>query len=72
MSEKASIAVEGMSCNHCSNAVKNLIEEVEGVESAEVNLVEKEAQVSFDPNKTNAQAIIENINSSEVYIATAK
>lgn len=61
-----------MSCGHCSNAVKNLIEEVDGVVSAEVDLGSKEATVSFDPNTTNAQAIIANINSSEIYKATEK
>lgn len=72
MSEKTTIIVEGMSCGHCSNAVKNLIEEVEGVESTEVNLGAKEANVLFDPNATTTQAIIDNINSSETYKATEK
>ncbi|MBP9152776.1 MAG: heavy-metal-associated domain-containing protein [Flavobacteriales bacterium] len=72
MSEKTTIIVEGMSCGHCSNAVKNLIEEVEGVESAEVNLATKQASVSFDPNATTTRAIIDNINSSETYKATEK
>jgi copper chaperone len=72
MSEKTTIIVEGMSCGHCSNAVKNLIEEVEGVELAEVNLGTKVASVSFDPNTTNTQAIIDNVNSSETYKATEK
>ena len=72
MSEKTTIVVEGMSCGHCSNAVKNLIEDVMGVESAEVNLGTKEASVLFDSTATNAQAIIENINSSEIYKATEK
>jgi copper chaperone len=72
MNEKTTITVEGMSCGHCSNAVKNLIEEVEGVELAEVNLGTKEASVLFDSNVTNLQAIIDNINSSETYKATEK
>lgn len=66
------INVEGMSCGHCSNAVKNLIEEVEGIESVEVDLGAKEARVSFDNSTTNSQSIIENINSSEIYKATQK
>ena len=61
-----------MSCGHCSNAVKNLIEEVDGVETTEVSLENKEAIVSFDSSKTTSQAIIENINSSEIYKATQK
>jgi len=72
MSEKTTIAVEGMSCGHCTNAVKNLIEEVIGVERAEVNLDLREANVSFDANTTNPEAIIENINSTDIYKATEK
>lgn len=72
MSMKTTITVDGMSCGHCSNAVKNLIEEVAGVESAEVNLTTKDANVSFDPNATDLQTIINNINSSDIYKATAK
>lgn len=59
-----------MSCGHCVNAVKNLIDEVEGVKSAEVDLTSKTATVSFE--ETSAQAIIDNINSSEIYKATLK
>ena len=70
--EKTLIEIEGMSCGHCSNAVKNLIEEVEGIETVEVDLGAKEARVSFDAATTNSQAIIDNINSSNIYKATQK
>ena len=70
--DKTIIEVDGMSCGHCSNAVKNLIEEVNGVKSAEIELSTKEAKVEFDANATSAQAIIENINSSEIYKAKQK
>ncbi|MFT4595386.1 MAG: copper chaperone [Psychroserpens sp.] len=70
--EETIIEVEGMTCGHCSNAVKNLIEEVDGVKSAAIELNTKEAKVEFDSNSTSVQAIIENINSSEIYKATQK
>ena len=72
MSDKTTIVVEGMSCGHCTNAVKNLIEEVIGVERAEVNLDSMEANVSFDASTTNSEAIIENINSTDIYKAKEK
>jgi copper chaperone len=72
MSGKTSIDIEGMSCGHCSNAVKNLIEEVKGVESVDVNLGTNDANISFDANETNTKAIIDNINSSDIYKATEK
>lgn len=72
MSEKITLAIEGMSCGHCVNAVKNLIEELEGIEDLKVELSSKEAQVSFNSAKTSSEAIIENINSSNAYKATEK
>jgi copper chaperone CopZ len=70
--EKTVISIEGMSCGHCSNAVKNLVEEVDGIETVEVDLGTNEARVSYNPAATNAQAIIDNINSSNTYKATQK
>lgn len=61
-----------MNCGHCSSAIKNLSEEVEGVDVAMVNLENNTAEVSFDENITSVEAIIENINSSEIYKATLK
>ncbi|MBI1288231.1 MAG: hypothetical protein GC178_11715 [Flavobacteriales bacterium] len=72
MKSTALLEVEGMSCGHCVNAVKNLINEVEGVETAEVDLASKTATVSFEADSTSTQAIIDNINSSEIYKATPK
>lgn len=37
--------VEGMSCNHCVNHVKNALLDVTGVEDVKVNLQEKSALV---------------------------
>jgi copper chaperone len=70
--EETIIEIEGMTCGHCSSAVKNLIEEVDGVKSAEIELSTKEAKVEFDSTSTSVQAIIENINSSEIYKAIQK
>ena len=70
--EKAILVVEGMSCGHCSNAVKNLIEEVDGVKSTSIDLTSKQAEVEFDASSTSMKTIIDNINSSEIYKATQK
>ena len=70
--EKTIIGVEGMSCGHCSASVKSIIEELDGVETADVVLAEHKAIVEFDSAQTSSQAIIESINSSNVYKATQK
>lgn len=43
---KKTLSIEGMSCNHCVNHVKNALADVAGVESAEVDLGKKRAVVS--------------------------
>ena len=70
--EKTIIGVEGMSCGHCSATVKSIIEELDGVESADVDLAGAKAIVGFDRSKTDPQLIIESINKSETYKATQK
>jgi copper chaperone len=43
---KKVLSVEGMSCAHCVNHVKNALTEVAGVENAEVDLGKKSAIVT--------------------------
>lgn len=40
--------IEGMTCDHCVNAVTNAIKETPGVTAAKVSLDEKSATVSGD------------------------
>ena len=40
--------IEGMSCEHCAAHVKEALEAIAGVSSAQVNLQEKNAQVEHD------------------------
>jgi copper chaperone len=40
------LSVEGMTCDHCVNAVKGALEGVPGVENAIVSLDDKRAEVS--------------------------
>lgn len=40
------IKINGMSCVHCSMAVKKALGQIEGVETVEVNLEEKTATIS--------------------------
>ncbi|MCA9821777.1 MAG: heavy-metal-associated domain-containing protein [Dehalococcoidia bacterium] len=46
MAEEIVLNVEGMTCDHCVNAVKGALEGVPGVASATVNLEAKEARVA--------------------------
>ncbi|MDR1374977.1 MAG: cation transporter [Treponema sp.] len=42
---KTTLKIEGMSCDHCVKHVKEALEAVEGVKSAQVSLKDNAAQV---------------------------
>ena len=50
---KKKIIVEGMSCGHCVNHVKEALQELEGVQSADVDLASKTAIISSENNITD-------------------
>lgn len=47
------IQVEGMSCQHCKDAVESALANLNGVQSAEVNLNESNVRVKYDDSKVN-------------------
>lgn len=42
-----------MSCQHCKNSVESALSNLNGVQSAEVNLEENNVRVEFDDSKVN-------------------
>ena len=56
---ETTIKIEGMSCCHCTSAVKNALAETDGVVSVEVSLEEKCAKVVFDENKVSVENLKE-------------
>ena len=55
--QKETIMVEGMSCNHCKQAVEKAVLAVAGVAAAQVDLAAKSLQVEYDAAKTGGAAI---------------
>jgi copper chaperone len=51
------IKVGGMTCQGCARSVKNVLERVPGVSSAEVDLASAQARVSFDPARATQAAL---------------
>ena len=47
--EKSIINVNGMSCQHCVNAVTKALDKITGVFSVEVDLDAKTVTVQYDP-----------------------
>lgn len=55
--EKIVLNVEGMSCEHCENAVKNAVNQLEGVKGVSVDLAAKTVSVEFESSKVNPTQI---------------
>lgn len=49
--------IKGMHCASCSSLIERTFKKVDGVHSVEVNYGTEKAKVSFDPLKTNPQAL---------------
>ena len=51
------LSVPGMTCEACPITVKKALSKVAGVQKAEVSFEKREAVVTFDDAKTNADAL---------------
>ncbi|MFO6137082.1 mercury resistance system periplasmic binding protein MerP, partial [Pseudomonas aeruginosa] len=51
------LSVPGMTCAACPITVKKALTKVDGVQKAEVSYEKREAVVTFDDAKTNADAL---------------
>lgn len=51
------LQIEGMSCGHCVRAVRQALEEVEGIEVQSVEI--GSAQVIYDPSATDHGDLVE-------------
>lgn len=51
------IKVEGMSCNHCVQAVEGALKKISGVKSAKVNLAENNVTVSYDDKEVDVDTL---------------
>ncbi|VBB08840.1 Hypothetical protein LUCI_4121 [Lucifera butyrica] len=54
---KQTMTVEGMSCNHCKNAVEKAARALPGVLAAEVDLAANQLTVEYNPGKSNLEEI---------------
>ncbi|MBE7038211.1 MAG: heavy-metal-associated domain-containing protein [Ruminococcaceae bacterium] len=60
--------IEGMACNHCTSAVKECLEKIDGVKTANVSLEEKNAVVVL--NKEIADKILKNAVENQGFTVT--
>lgn len=73
---KTDFKIVGMSCASCVNRIEKVLNQSEGIDTAQVNLVTEKASVSFDKNLLDEKKIIELIKSvgyeAEVVSETTK
>jgi Cu+-exporting ATPase len=70
--KQITMPVLGMTCANCVTTVERSVKKIEGVKEAAVNFSTEKVTVSYDPDQTNPQAMIERINKAgyNVPIAT--
>lgn len=60
--QKLALAVEGIYCPACMTRIERGLADIEGVEKARVNLSSHRLSVTWDPNETNPEALLERLN----------
>jgi copper chaperone len=64
------IKVKGMTCMGCVNSVKNVLEKIPGVRSADVSLEQKQVTVQYDPATTRADQFKDAIKGAGFEVAS--
>jgi copper chaperone len=64
------IKIEGMTCMGCVNSVKNVLEKIPGVSSADVSLEQKQVTVEYDAAITNSNQFKDAIKGAGFEIAS--
>ena len=64
------LEIKGMNCSHCVRSVTDILKSVPGVMDSNVNLLSETAIVTFNPDKTSKDKIVEEINNSGTYKAS--
>ena len=55
------VKIEGMTCQHCVQTIKEALKKISGLNSIDVDLDKKEVDISFDENETSLQEITNKI-----------
>lgn len=67
----ATLKVEGMACNVCASRVEKTALAIEGVKAAKVDQPKGIAEITFDPAKTNPDAVATAISKQTPFKAEA-
>src|SRR5260370_24816006 len=61
---KTTLTIKGMTCGGCVAAVKLQLRKTDGVTAYDVSLEKGEAEVTYDPRKTEPQKIAESVSTT--------
>jgi len=61
-SAKTTLAIKGMTCGGCVAAVKVQLKRTEGVSAYDVSLEKAQADVTYDPARTDPRKIAESVS----------
>jgi copper chaperone len=67
--ETTVLKVKGMTCGGCVRSVKNVLESIQGVTSADVSLEKAQATVTYDPAKADANRMKEAVTDAGYQVA---
>lgn len=59
--QKTTIKIDGMTCTGCVNSVKKVLENIPGVDFADVSLEQAQVTIQYDAEKTNDNQLKEAI-----------
>lgn len=69
---KISLQISDMMCEGCQENIRNTLQDLEGIESLEVSLEHKNAEISYNPDKLSQDKINEAINEAGYSVDSAK
>lgn len=67
--ETTVLIVNGMTCGGCVRSVKNVLEGIQGVSSAEVSLEKAQATVTYDPAQADVNRMKEAVTDAGYQVA---
>jgi len=62
--EEKKVPIEGMTCASCAQTIEGALNEQEGIEKANVNLMTERADIEYDPDKVDMDKIIKTVEKS--------
>lgn len=65
------LSVPDISCNHCKMSIEGAVNELDGIESAIVDIEGRSVAVSFDDGSQSRQAIVDAIEEQGYEVAAS-